>query len=69
MKNPWTLSSDRVLISKPEYEWECQWVNPDGSKTAYPIHVNEAPHFFQPKNKDKVCIFIPPAVAGLPIIV
>ena len=23
----------------------------------YPIHVNEAPHFFQPKNKDKVCIF------------
>ena len=57
MKNPWTLSSDRVLISKPEYEWECQWVNPDGSKTAYPIHVNEAPHFFQPKNKDKVCIF------------
>lgn len=58
MKNPWTLSSDRVLISKPEYEWECQWVNPDGSKTAYPIHVNEAPHFFQPKNKDKVCIFL-----------
>lgn len=57
MENPWTLSSDRVLISKPEYEWECQWVNPDGSKTAYPIHVNEAPHFFQPKNKDKVCIF------------
>ena len=57
MENPWTLSSDRVLISKPEYEWESQWVNPDGSKTAYPIHVNEAPHFFQPKNKDKVCIF------------
>jgi len=57
MKNPWTLNSKRVLISKPEYEWECQWVNPDGSKTAYPIHVNEAPHFFQPKNKNKVCIF------------
>lgn len=57
MKNPWTLSSERILISKPEYEWECQWVNPDGSKSAYPIHVNEAPHFFQPKNKDKVCIF------------
>lgn len=57
MENPWTLSSDRVLISKPEYEWECQWVNPDGSKTAYPIHVNEAPQFFEPKNKDKLCIF------------
>lgn len=24
MENPWTLSSDRVLISKPEHEWECQ---------------------------------------------
>lgn len=57
MQNPWTLSSERVLISKPEYEWECQWVNPDGSKTAYPIHVNEAPQYFQSKNKDKVCIF------------
>jgi len=57
MKNPWTLSSDRILISKPEYEWECQWVNPDGSKTAYPIHVNEAPQYFESKNKDKACIF------------
>lgn len=57
MENPWTLSSDRILISKPEYEWECQWVNPDGSKTAYPIHVNEAPQYFESKNKDKACIF------------
>lgn len=57
MENPWTLSSDRVLISKPEYEWERQWVNPDGSKTAYPIYVNEAPQFFESKNKDKVLIY------------
>ena len=57
MENPWTLSSKRVLLSKPELEWERQWVNPDGSKTAYPIYVNEAPQFFQSKNKDKVFIF------------
>lgn len=57
MENPWTLSSERVLISKPEYEWECQWINPDGSKTAYPIHVNEAPQYFESKNKDKVLIY------------
>lgn len=57
MENPWTLSSERVLISKPEYEWECQWVNPDGSKTAYPIHVNEAPQFIRSKNNDKLCLF------------
>lgn len=57
MENPWTLSSDRVLISKPEYEWESQWVNPDGSKTAYPIHVNEAPQYLLSKNKDKALIY------------
>ena len=43
MENPWTLASDRILISEPEYEWECQWISIDGNKTAYPIRVNEAP--------------------------
>lgn len=57
MENPWTLKSNRVLLSKPELEWERQWINPDGSKTAYPIYVNEAPQFFQSKQKDKVFIF------------
>ncbi len=57
MENPWTLKSDRVLISKPELEWERQWVNPDGTKTAYPIYVNEAPQFFQSENKNKALIY------------
>lgn len=57
MKNPWTLASERILIAKPEYEWECQWISVDGNKTAYPIHVNEAPQFFYSKNKDKLLIF------------
>lgn len=57
MKNPWTLESDRVLLSKPEYEWERQWINPDGSKPAYTIYVNEAPQFFHSKNKDKIYIY------------
>jgi len=57
MKNPWTLESDRVLLSKPEFEWERQWINPDGSKTAYTIYVNEAPQFFHSKNNDKIYIF------------
>jgi GH43 family beta-xylosidase len=56
MENPWTLKSERVLISQPELEWERQWINPDGSKTAYPIYVNEAPQFFHTKNKDKILI-------------
>ena len=57
MENPWTLASDRVLISKPEYEWERQWINPDGSKTGYPIYVNEDPQPYFTKEKDKVLIY------------
>ncbi|MDR1881530.1 MAG: glycoside hydrolase family 43 protein [Prevotella sp.] len=57
MANPWTLASGRVLISKPEYEWERQWINPDGSKTGYPIYVNEDPHCFHTRNKDKVLVY------------
>lgn len=57
MKDPWTLGSERVLLSKPEYEWERQWINPDGSKTAYTIYVNESPQFFKNRKGDKVFIF------------
>ncbi|MGD9558097.1 MAG: family 43 glycosylhydrolase [Mangrovibacterium sp.] len=57
MENPWTLASERVLISKPEYEWERQWINPDGSKTGYPIYVNEDPQYFYTKDKSKVLIY------------
>lgn len=56
MKNPWTLSSERVQISTPEYEWERQWINPDGTRTSYPIYVNEAPQSFYAPNKDKIFI-------------
>lgn len=52
-----TNASVRILISKPEYEWECQWISIDGNKTGYPIHVNEAPQFFRSKNKDKLLIY------------
>ena len=29
MANPWTLESEPVMLSKPEYDWECRgfWVN------------------------------------------
>lgn len=57
MENPWTIGSDRSMISTPEYEWERQWVNPDGSKVSYPIHVNENPFFFQWDKSNDVYIF------------
>lgn len=57
MSNPWTLSSPRIKISEPEYEWERQWVNPDGTRTAYPIYVNESPQFFHSKDRQKVLVY------------
>lgn len=56
MENPWTLKSPRIMISKPEYEWERQWINPDGSRTAYPIFVNENPEAFLSPDKSKVIV-------------
>ena len=56
MENPWTVSSERVMISKPEYEWERQWINPDGNRSAYPIYVNENPESFVSPDGRKVIV-------------
>ncbi|MBM7570378.1 family 43 glycosylhydrolase [Aquibacillus albus] len=37
MSNPWTISGDRVELSRPEYDWE---------KVGFP-HVNEGPQFLK----------------------
>ncbi|MBQ8046897.1 MAG: glycoside hydrolase family 43 protein [Prevotella sp.] len=43
MENPWTLASERVLISKPELDWERQYIAPDGTKIDHVVYVNEGP--------------------------
>lgn len=43
LENPWTLASERVLISRPELEWERHYINEDGSHPRYIIYVNEGP--------------------------
>lgn len=43
MANPWTLASERVLISKPELEWERHYKNEEGWTPSYIIYVNEGP--------------------------
>lgn len=57
LKDPWTVDSERVMLSKPEYEWERQWINPDGSRSAYPIYVNENPEAFLSPDGRHVCVF------------
>lgn len=43
MKNPWTLGSERVLISQPELEWERHWKNDEGWNPPHVVYVNEGP--------------------------
>ena len=56
MENPWTLSSERVMLSKPELEWERQWINPNGDRSNYPIFVNENPEAFVTPDGRHVCV-------------
>ena len=56
MGNPWTLDSERVLLSQPELEWERQWINPNGDRSNYPIFVNENPEAFITPNSNYVCV-------------
>lgn len=58
MDTPWSFCSDRVMISEPEYEWELQWIQRDGSSsTRYPVYVNENPFFFCNGQTDRIHLF------------
>ena len=57
MSNPWTVSSERHMISQPTYEWERQWINPDGTRSAYPIYVNENPEPVLSPDGKRVYVF------------
>ena len=56
LENPWTVGSERVMLSHPEYEWELQWINPNGNRLAYPIYVNENPEAFLTPDGRHVCV-------------
>lgn len=56
LDNPWTVGSERVMLSRPEYEWELQWINPNGNRLAYPIYVNENPEAFVTPDGRHVCV-------------
>ena len=63
MDNPWTLGSERVLISKPEFDWERHYKNDDGSMPDHVIFVNEGP---QPlKSPDGKLIHIAYSASGV----
>jgi GH43 family beta-xylosidase len=45
MKNPWSLSTGRVELSRPVYDWERVWENPAewGNMPGHIVYVNEGP--------------------------
>lgn len=56
MGNPWTLASDPVMLSRPEYDWEC-----------VDFKVNEGPAFLL--HSDKVYITYSASGTGVPYAV
>lgn len=57
MLNPWTLDSQKVIISTPEYEWECQWIDEDGTSTPSPALVNEGPAFLYSRDSTRLLVY------------
>lgn len=49
MSNPWTISSRRLKISSPQYDWEKHGYLKD--ETPQQVNVNEGPQFLKKKNK------------------
>lgn len=50
MKNPWTITKKRVLLSKPTYAWERNGDLHDAGNPAH-VDVNEGPQFLKHGNK------------------
>jgi len=49
MSNPWTISSPRVMLSNPKYDWERVYISP---KQAGPhVEINEGPEILQHGDK------------------
>jgi len=57
MSNPWTLGSKKILISRPELEWEREWINEDGSRSDVPYYCNESPAFAYSQDSTKIILF------------
>lgn len=57
LRSPWELSSPVSVISLPQYEWECQWIDEDGTSMSSPVLVNEAPAFLYSRDSTRLLIY------------
>ncbi len=57
MRSPWELASPSTVISMPQYEWECQWIDEDGTSMSSPVLVNEAPAFLYSRDSTRLLVY------------
>ena len=57
MRSAWELDSSPVVISTPQYEWECQWIDEDGTSMSSPVLVNEAPAFLYSRDSTRLLVY------------
>lgn len=57
LANPWTLGGRPVVISSPQYEWECQWIDEDGTASPYPSFINEGPAFLYSRDSTRLLVY------------
>lgn len=57
MRSPRELASPATVISMPQYEWECQWIDEDGTSMSSPVLVNEAPAFLYSRDSTRLLIY------------
>ena len=57
LENPWTLGARPVIISTPQYEWECQWIDEDGTAAPNPSLINEGPAFLYSRDSTRLLVY------------
>lgn len=57
MSGPCALDSPATVISTPDYEWECQWIDEDGTSMSSPVLVNEAPAFIYSRDSTRLLVY------------
>ncbi|MBR1887541.1 MAG: glycoside hydrolase family 43 protein [Bacteroidales bacterium] len=57
MTNPWTIEGTPRVISTPQYEWECQWIDEDGTSYPAPSLVNEGPEFLYSRDSTRLLVY------------
>lgn len=57
MQSPWQLSSQRSVILRPKYEWECQWISEGENISDAVTYVNEAPQLIFSRDSTRLLLY------------